>query len=125
MLKRLILLGTGGNAYDVLDIVEAINVVAPTWHVAGFLDDFHPVGNDYLGFPVLGTLRDASAHADSFFISTIRNEKTFRRMGEILAATGIPTERFATLVHPGAWVSSRCRLGAGVYVNAGVSLAGG
>src|SRR5438128_759449 len=38
---ELIILGTGGSAYDVLDIVDAINrcAAAPVWRVAGFLDD--------------------------------------------------------------------------------------
>ena len=39
MTRPLVILGTGGSAYDLLDIVEAINAVQPTWEPIGFLDD--------------------------------------------------------------------------------------
>jgi len=45
MSQALVILGTGGSAYDVLDIVEAINANRPTWRVAGFLDDARPKGS--------------------------------------------------------------------------------
>ncbi len=125
MTRPLIILGTGGNAYDVLDIVEAINTASPGWEVVGFLDDARRRGSDYLGFPVLGALKDGIQNQGCFFISAIRNEKSFHRMEEILASTGLGLDRFATLVHPAASVSSRASLGRGVYVNFGVSVAGG
>jgi sugar O-acyltransferase (sialic acid O-acetyltransferase NeuD family) len=124
MEQRLIILGTGGNAYDLLDIVEAINAIRPTWRVVGFLDDGRTPGSELLGFCVLGGLRDARTFHDCLFISTIRNEKTFRRSAQILAATGLCREQFATLVHPAASVSRRATLGYGVYLNPGVCVAG-
>ena len=44
MTRPLVILGTGGRAYDLLDIVEAINAVTPTWEIVGFLDDAKPPG---------------------------------------------------------------------------------
>jgi sugar O-acyltransferase (sialic acid O-acetyltransferase NeuD family) len=123
--QSLIILGTGGSAYDVLDIVEAINAVTPTWHVAGFLDDAAEPGKRHLGYEVLGTLRDAHRHADSLFINVIGSDRNHRKRPEILATTGRPANCFATLVHPKATVSSRARVGKGVYVAAGASIAGG
>jgi sugar O-acyltransferase (sialic acid O-acetyltransferase NeuD family) len=125
MTRPLIVLGTGGNAYDVLDIVEAINAVDPTWEMSGFLDDSRPSGSDYLGFEVLGLLRDAQRFSGSSFISSIRNEGSFKRMPEILEVAGMGLDRYATLVHPSALISSRVRIGRGVYVSQGVSIAGG
>jgi sugar O-acyltransferase (sialic acid O-acetyltransferase NeuD family) len=124
MPRSLIILGTGGSAYDVLDIVEAANAVRPTWQVEGFLDDARPAGQRYLGLEVLGGLRDAARFEGRWFINVIGSDASYRRRPEILAATGLPAERFATLVHPGASVSSRARLGRDVYVNHGVSVAG-
>src|SRR4051812_33313301 len=54
MSRPLLILGTGGSAHDVLDVVEAINAVAPTWGVAGFLDDNRPPGTRHLGLEVFG-----------------------------------------------------------------------
>lgn len=125
MSHSLIILGTGGSAYDVLDIVEAINAITPTWHVAGFLDDAAEPGKRHLGFEVLGPLRDAVRFPDCLFINVIGSDRNHRRRPEIVATTGLPAERFATLVHPGASVSSRARLGCGVFLAAGASIAGG
>jgi sugar O-acyltransferase (sialic acid O-acetyltransferase NeuD family) len=123
-MARLIILGTGGNAYDVLDIVEAINAVSRTWDVAGFLDDARSTGSEFLGLPVLGRLADAGRFATESFINAIGSDASFARRPVILATTGVAGDRFATLVHPKASVSSRARLGRGVYVNPWATIAG-
>jgi sugar O-acyltransferase (sialic acid O-acetyltransferase NeuD family) len=125
MTQSLIILGTGGSAYDVLDIVESINIAAPTWHVEGFLDDGGEHGSQHLGFEVLGALRDAGRLKGCQFINVIGSEKSTRRRPEILAATGLSADRFVTLVHPKAVVSSRAHLGRDVYVAANASVGGG
>jgi sugar O-acyltransferase (sialic acid O-acetyltransferase NeuD family) len=124
MTRPLIILGTGGNALDVLDVVEAINKFQPMWHVVGYLDDYAKTGCDYHGRPVLGPLTRANEFPESSFISTIRNERTFRRIDSILSSCGLTPEKFATLIHPAAGVSRRARIGRGVYVNYGSSVAG-
>lgn len=124
-MRPLIILGTGGSAHDALDVVEAINAVSPTWRVAGFLDDARPAGSEHLGLPILGKVSDASRFADHLFVNVIGSDKSYRRRPEILASTRLRSEQFATIVHPAAGVSSRARLGRGVCVNHGVSVAGG
>jgi sugar O-acyltransferase (sialic acid O-acetyltransferase NeuD family) len=124
MTKRLIILGTSGNASDVLDILDAINALSPTWQVAGFLDDGRAPGSDHLGFPVLGAIQEAARFSDCYFINAIGSDRSYRRRPEIVTSTGLARERFATLLHPSASASSRARLGLGTYMNYGVSIAG-
>ena len=124
MTRPLIILGTGGNAYDVLDIVEAINAARRTWEVTGFLDDAKPVGSEFLGVPVLGRVLDAGRFVTQSFVNAIGSDASFGRRPEIVGSTGVPEDRFATLVHPNASVSSRARLGRGTYVNPGATIAG-
>ena len=125
MTRPLVILGTGGSAYDLLDIVEAINAVQPTWQPIGFLDDARPAGTRHLGLEVLGTLRDAPRLAECAFVNVIGSDKSFRHLPEVLASTGVALDRFATLVHPASSVSSRARLGRGVVINPGVVIGGG
>ena len=127
-MRKLVILGTGGNASDLLDIVDAVNGVSPTWTVAGFLDDVRPAGNRHLGVEILGRVAQAStleALNDCWFVNSIGSDRSYRRRPEIVAATGVAPERFATLVHPLAMVSRRAQIGPGSYVVGGASIAGG
>ncbi len=127
-MRRLVILGTGGNASDLLDIVDALNAVSPEWTVAGFLDDVRPVGSRHIGLEILGRTSEASTLAplvDCWFVNSIGSDRSYRRRPDIVASTGIPAERFATLVHPAAMVSRRAQIGPGSYVVGGVSIAGG
>jgi sugar O-acyltransferase (sialic acid O-acetyltransferase NeuD family) len=127
----LVLLGTGGNGLDVLDIVEALNAEAPRWRPAGILDDAAPEGSEWRGLPVLGRIAAAADLAGSggalsgaMFINAIGSERTHAARPEIVARTGLPAERFATLVHPRAGVSPRAALSRGVCIGHGASVAG-
>jgi sugar O-acyltransferase (sialic acid O-acetyltransferase NeuD family) len=123
-MKPLIILGTGGSAYDVLDIVEAINAAVPTWSVHGFLDDQRPAGSRFLEWPVVGPLSAAGSFTSAYFINVIGSDRSFRQRESLVARTALARQRFATLIHPQAGVSSRSHLGAGVVVNFGASVAG-
>jgi sugar O-acyltransferase (sialic acid O-acetyltransferase NeuD family) len=125
MTRPIIIIGTGGNACDVLDTLDALNAIKPTWAVAGFLDDARPPGSRYLGLEVLGGVRDACQFDDSFFINAIGSDRSYLHRPEILASTGLRPEQFATLIHPGASVSIRAQIGHGVHINHGVSIGGG
>jgi sugar O-acyltransferase (sialic acid O-acetyltransferase NeuD family) len=124
MMQRLLILGAGGSALDVLDIVEAINALRPTWDPIGILDDSRSLGSRHLGLEILGQLRDAPKFAGCVFVNTIGSDKSYRDRPEILASTGVSRDRFATLVHPSASVSSRACLGLGVVVNPAVVIGG-
>ena len=125
MPQPLIIIGTGGNALDILDIVDALNAVQPAWEVAGFLDDSRPRGSTFEGFEILGGLRDAATFADRLFLNAIGSDRSYRKRPETIAQTNLASEKFATLIHPGASVSRRAKLGSGTCVNPGVVIAGG
>jgi sugar O-acyltransferase (sialic acid O-acetyltransferase NeuD family) len=124
MLRSLVILGTSGNAFDVLDIVDAINAQSQTWRIEGFLDDQRKSDERHLGFPILGRIADAAAMGDCWFVNAIGSDASFRHRAAIIGRSGVSHGRFATLVHPNSSVSPRARLGLGVYVNHGASIAG-
>lgn len=124
-MQSLIILGASCNAYEVLDIVEAINTSQPKWHVAGFLDDNFPRCNRFLGFDVLGPIAAAREFQSCMFINCIGSQSSHQDRSRFMAETGIPISRYATLVHPQANVSSRAQLGSGVYVSFGSCVGGG
>jgi len=122
--RPLIILGTGGNALDFLDVVEAVNGVAPTWDLVGFLDDAREPGSTYHGVEVLGPIARATEFRRCWFVNAVGSDKSYRRRPDVVAATGLGDQFFATLIHPGACVSRRSRVGAGTVVNVGASVGG-
>jgi hypothetical protein len=124
MSGSIVLLGTGGNALDILDVIAAVNERAPTWTVFGFLDDANPAGGESAGLPILGTLDDAARLPGHAFINAIGSDRSFRSREALIARTGLAEGRFATLVHPSSSVSPRARLGRGTVINFGASVAG-
>lgn len=124
-MDSLVVLGAGGNAFDLLDLIDEINLVDPRWEIVGFLDDHRPLDSEYLGHPILGNFRAARRFLPAAFVSTIWNIGSTNIVHSILEATGVPLSRFPTLVHPKASVSSRALLGRGVVVNSQAAIAGG
>lgn len=121
----LVLLGAGGGAQDVLDIIDALNDERPRVKLLGMLDDHRERGSKHLGLEVLGGLDSWPNFAAARFISTIRSEHLHRHHPAIISRIGLPAGRLATLVHPRAGVSRRARLGRGVCVCDGASVGGG
>jgi sugar O-acyltransferase (sialic acid O-acetyltransferase NeuD family) len=115
--KRLVILGTGGNCLDILEAVRSINAASPKYECIGFLDDApERQGRSFLGVPVLGPLEKASTLKDAVFVNGIGSPGSYLRKPEIIARTGVPKERFETIVHPSAQVSASATLGPGTVV---------
>lgn len=116
--KQIIILGTGGNCIDILDTLLSINEAeGETWQCKGFLDDNPALQNQsFYGYPVLGPLTSAQDYKDCWFVNGIGSAGNFWKKPAIIALTGLPIERFATLVHPSASVSRFARLGHGTVI---------
>jgi len=121
--KKIVILGAGGTGRDVAQFIADINAAAPTYACAGYLDD-DPAkqGVLYQGLPVLGPLAAASAHPDAVFVNALGSASNHWRMDAIVAALGVPLDRFETIVHPTASVSPGATLGAGSLIYPHVSI---
>ena len=125
MTKELIILGTGGNCIDILDAAYEINNSTPhtTYKCLGFLDDNKQNwGKDIHGVPVLGPLNMAHKYKDCLFVFGIGSQSNFWRRQEILGQTGLPPDRFETIIHPTATVSKMSRIGMGTVVFQNVTI---
>lgn len=110
--------GAGGHGRELLDVVEAINAVNPTWRVLGMLDDGDPPRNRLrrrravlLGG--LGHLIDL----DADYVIGVGDSEARARVDDAASATG---HRAAVLVHPSATVGADVSLAPGVVLAAGV-----
>lgn len=114
-LTRLVLLGAGGHASDVLGVVEALNELQPTFKVVGLLDDDPSADPDRFEgrhATVVGGL-DRLAELDSSWVAAVGWPVSRRRLADWASTTGLPA---ATLVSPLADVGAGVIIGMGSVV---------
>jgi sugar O-acyltransferase (sialic acid O-acetyltransferase NeuD family) len=122
---RVIVLGTGGNCIDIVEIMADLNdsLARPAYDCAGFLDDNPSLwGTRVAGLPVLGPLDAAARYQECMFVNGIGSPQSFVRKAEIVERTGLSDDRFLTLVHPAASVSRSARVGPGSVVFPNVTI---
>jgi sugar O-acyltransferase (sialic acid O-acetyltransferase NeuD family) len=125
-MKDIIILGAGGSGMDILGIIDAINEKTKAWNCLGFLDD-NPqlIGQEILGYKVLGSIDDVVNYENCYFISSIAHptNRIVRKFiwDRVTNASG----RFATLVHPSSVIYPNVELSDGVVINANCTLGTG
>jgi len=122
-MKKIIILGTGGNCIDILDTINEINLISPQYDCIGFLDD-NPdnLGKIYYGVEVLGALSIAKEITDTFFVNGIGSPMNFWKKENIIGKTKIPLEKFETIIHPTASISKMSKIGKGVVIFQNVTI---
>lgn len=123
MKEDLVIIGAGGFARETAAAVRAINEVRPTWNLRGFLDDDPALkGTFRSGVEVLGGREQILAHLDAQFAVCVGNPRAYSTRKRLVEWCELSDERFATIVHPTAVVSTGCRVGPGSVLLAGVVL---
>jgi sugar O-acyltransferase (sialic acid O-acetyltransferase NeuD family) len=120
MSTPIVIVGAGGFGRELLDVIEAVNVLQPTWDFLGFLDDKDP-DEDLLGrrgAKHLGSSEEL-ANLDADYVIGIGSGEVRNRIDALATSAG---RRPATLVHPSATVGSDVELGEGTVVCGQVSI---
>lgn len=120
--ERVVLLGGGGHASDVLGAIEFINSRSPTWAVIGVADDSPEPRLDRFenrGVRFLGTIDEAIASCpkDVRFLATVGFPEGRRAVAERAERAGL---RAATLIDPRATIETHARIGEGAVIMEGV-----
>jgi sugar O-acyltransferase (sialic acid O-acetyltransferase NeuD family) len=122
MPEPLVLLGFGGNNLDILDAITEINTREPTYEVIGYLT---PDGSarDTAELPCLGNFTTAKQLASDVLIAGFSfGPGNFHTWPATVDSLGVSTERFATIIHPRAYVSPRSKVGHGTVIMAGTTV---
>lgn len=116
-MRDLVVIGAGGMAREVLDVVEAINRVKAAWNVIGLVAEPAPEGSllDRRGYRFLGAV-DTVRDLDCDVVIGIGNGTVRARIDAAVTAWG---HRSATLIHPAATVGSEVDVGDGTVLLAG------
>lgn len=113
-MQKIALIGGGGHAKVIIDLLEALNHQHPQFEIIGIFDDLEQT--TILGFPKLGNIDSLSTYTDAetHFIIAIGNNEVREKL-----ATTYSQLKFATLIHPSVIVGSDIIIGTGSVVMAG------
>jgi acetyltransferase EpsM len=115
--KKIIIIGAGGHAQVIADILICHAKLFDDILPIGYLDDNPKIlGNLYLGLPVLGTTAQLSSIEHDLVIIAIGDNHRRKQVFESLQAQG---EQFFTAIHPSAIISPSAKIGIGTMICAG------
>jgi len=115
---RVPILGAGGHAQVVADILLQARAAGASAHPIGFLDDDPALaGTAIMGLPVLGTIAQLDEFDHDAVIVAIGDNRTRAHLFESVQAQG---EQIVNAIHPAAVLAPDVRLGEGVMICAGV-----
>ncbi|MCB9231401.1 MAG: acetyltransferase [Bacteroidia bacterium] len=125
-MKKLIILGTGGFAREVVWLIREMNAASslPLFKILGFVgpDQEHEFPSSFAGPPVLGDDDWVFEHlsaSDAYIVGAIGNPAIRRQVVEKYALRGFKS---AALVHPSVSKSDSVRIGQGCIICAGARL---
>ena len=118
-MRDLVIVGTGGFAREVHQLVEDVNAEKSNWNVLGFIDDDPQRDNAVVHeLPVLGTREWLSEREGLSVAIGVGAPSTRWRVVREMARNNSGLV-FPRLVHPLAWVGRRIQMDIGVIVCAG------
>jgi len=123
MSASLLIAGAGGHAREIAALIADIDRAAgATWRLTAFIiDPSHADAGELLGVPVRVGLAAAADYPEALAVVAIGNSRVRLDVAaRLVSEGGLPDiSRFATVVHPLAWVSARARVGRGCQLMAG------
>lgn len=106
-MKDLIILGTGIHSMEMVEIIERINAVSPTWRFAGFLSpDGKGIGEVRNGYSVLDGPEGMSRFPDACLVPDNEWPKEIP----------LPWERVVSIADPSTFVSRTAAIGRGCVI---------
>ncbi|MFD0688157.1 acetyltransferase [Actinomadura fibrosa] len=108
----LVIFGAGGLGRETAQTVTAL----PGWRLLGFAEDDPRRGHEVDGVPILGGRADVAALPGVQVAVCTGSPRDYGSRERIVRALGLAPDRYATIVHPTAWVSPSSRIGPGSVV---------
>ena len=110
-MKEIILLGAGGHAAVILDVLKAQIANGEKIKIKGLLDDSGKL--EWMGYPVLGSTLEANDfnEENTYFIIAIGSNKMRDKLSKKYSHL-----KFFTAIHPSAIIGSQVNIGAGSVV---------
>src|SRR5262245_12701386 len=113
----LIILGGSRSVPDIVWMVREINRQSERFRLVAVLDDdASRHGTSLGGVPIVGPLAAVADFGTASFVVSVATYRRPTTRRDVVAKVKLPRERYATLVHPSAFVAPEARIGAGVLM---------
>ena len=110
-MERIIIIGAGGYGRELLQWIKDINMVKPTWEIAGFIDDnLRSLDGVECDYPVIGRLSEWEPEGNEVFALALGEPKMKQAVAEQMKGRGA---RFASIIHPTATITPYSHYGEG------------
>lgn len=115
-LDKVIIIGSGGHAKVVIDILEKLNI----YDIIGFIDDFKAQGTSIYGYEVLGDETYIQANHSFIYGGIVAIGDNWVRSKVVSHILSIhPQFNFIRAIHPSATVARGVTVGDGTVIMAG------
>lgn len=115
--RAIVVAGAGGFGRETVEAIRALNSAGAGWRIVGYLDDESARrGTTIDGVRVLGEIGLISGMPDVFVVVCTGRPDNYVSRPRIAESLGLPAERYATVIHPSASVSSTSCVGPGTVV---------
>lgn len=115
-MKRLIIIGAGGNSKVIIDLIHSRIQGGEDLEIMGILDD-DKEKSELMGYPSLGPVESIDNYRntpDIYFVNGIGDNKIRKKVFERFSEA-----RYYTAIHPSALIGSGVSIGAGAVVMPG------
>ncbi len=118
MKKPIVIFGAGGFGREVLQLIDDINEGQPTWHCVGFIvDASYDDKSTIHGLSILGDTEWLVSNPDIHVVVAVGSSSARWRITNLIKTKC--KNKFATLVHPRAWIGKKVEIGCGSIICAG------
>jgi acetyltransferase EpsM len=115
--QRLVVLGGPGDGLVVAEAIRQATAAGHDVELFGFLNDVLAPGEILQSAPVLGRFEDwRGLDSDVMFVPAVQKVKDMQARVNRIEGLEIPDQRWASVVHPRAVVSSDVRIGVGAFI---------
>lgn len=112
--RNIYLVGGGGHCVSCIDVIESTNA----FEIKGIFDTQENVGQNVLGYPIVGTDVDIEKYIseENLFLITLGQIRSAQAREKIANQIGLLKGQFATVVSSRAYVSRHAKIGYGTIV---------